>query len=135
MVDRDRIRIRAPGGDVGKYALRFKVNMRKKKMKVRTRKRVLQSEIVRVVADALNISEWCVHMPFKSEGFVWVEMLMGLKTWNLTVPNDTLAEMIWGDRWDGDASDGAFKFGGGGLDPVWFECGVELPADELVSAS
>lgn len=43
---------------------------------------------------------------------------------HLAIPNDTLAEMICGDRWDGDASDDAFRFGGGGYDPVWFECGV-----------
>lgn len=48
-------------------------------------------------------------------------------TWRkipLAIPNDVLAEMIHGDNWDGDASDGAFRFGGGGYDLVWFECGV-----------
>lgn len=83
--------------------------------------RVNQDEIVSAVCRSLNVDEYHVHMPMSTVGCVWVE----LGKWNLDVPNDTLAEMVFGDRWDGNASEGAFRFGGGGYDPVWFECGVE----------
>lgn len=90
-----------------------------------------EDEIRTVVASALSHYGVCsddVEMPFRADGMVSVYLCKDRRSTfrklPLYLPNDVLADMIHGDKWDGDAADGAFRFGGGGCDPVWFECGV-----------
>lgn len=95
------------------------------------KKRTYEGEIRAAVA--LSLGHYGVYpedvaMPCRSDGMVSVDLRRDpgstFRTWELFIPNWQLAEMIHGDNWDGDCVDGAFRFGGGGCDPVWFECGV-----------
>lgn len=96
-------------------------------MKVKT----YEDDIRKAVATALahyGVTMEDVEMPMYAHDMISVTLCKDLgSTFRhipVYVPNDVLADMIHGDKWDGDASDGAFRFGGGGYDPVYFECGV-----------
>lgn len=97
-------------------------------MKTKTYEDDIRKAVVRALSH-YGITADDVEMPSYANGMVSVLFCKDpTSTWRkvpLMIPDEVLADMIHGDKWDGDASDDAFRFGGGGYDPVWFECGVE----------
>ena len=94
-------------------------------MKVKVKEDVIRERVSRFLS-CFGLEVESIEMPLRADGQVSITVLdRGLRhNMVLDVPNFQLAEMVHGDKWDGDASDDAFRFGGGGYDPVWFECGV-----------
>lgn len=96
-------------------------------MKVKVKEDVIRERVSQFLS-RFGLEVESIEMPFREDGNVSLTLSSHdhgvFRNLVLDIPNFQLAEMVHGDKWDGNADDDSFRFGGGGYDPVWFECGV-----------